>query len=72
MGWSILEEGGAGTKGQRWDSAAWCGSGVLAWARLTLTFCIQHLRDIQVLLGHLKGGVQVADGVILGGVRGER
>ena len=40
--------------------------------RLILTFCIQHLRDVQVLLGHLKGGVQVADGVVLGGERGER
>ena len=73
-GWggASREEGGAYTKGRRWDSAAWCGSGVLPGVRLTLTFCIQHLRDVQVLLGHLKGGVQVADGVVLGGERGER
>ena len=43
------------------------GNRVLLWARLTLTFCIQHLRDVQVFLCHLKGSVQVADGVILDG-----
>lgn len=43
----------------------------LAWTS-SLTFCIQHLGDVQVLFCHLKGGVQVADGVILDGVRGER
>lgn len=31
---------------------------------LTLTFCIQHLRDVQVLLSHFKGSVQVANGVV--------
>lgn len=41
----------------------------LAWTS-SLTFCIQHLGDVQVLFCHLKGGVQVADGVILDGVRG--
>lgn len=73
-GWggASREEGGAGTKGRRWDSAAWYGSRVLTRARLTLTFCIQHLRDVQVLLSHFKGSVQVANGVVLGGVRGER
>ena len=30
-----------------------------------LTFSIQHLGDVQELLRHLEGGVQVADGVIL-------
>lgn len=42
-------------------------------ARLTLTFCIQHLRDVQVFLCHLKGIVQVCDRVILGdGSEGRR
>lgn len=35
------------------------------------TFSVQHFGDVQVLLGHLERGVQVADGVVLPG-RGER
>lgn len=31
----------------------------------TLTFCVQHLGDVEVFLGHLKGIVQVGDWVIL-------
>ena len=30
-----------------------------------LTFSVEHLGDVQVLLSHLEGGVQVTDGVIL-------
>lgn len=30
-----------------------------------LTFSVEHLRDVQVLLSHLEGGVQVTDGVVL-------
>lgn len=30
-----------------------------------LTFCIQHLRDVQVLLSDIKGGVQISHWVIL-------
>lgn len=40
--------------------------------RLNLTFCIQHLGDVQVFLCHLKGSVQVANGVILDGCDRER
>ena len=31
----------------------------------SLTFSVKHLGDVQELLSHLEGGVQVTDGVIL-------
>lgn len=31
----------------------------------SLAFSVEHLGDVQELLGHLEGGVQVADGVVL-------
>lgn len=52
----------------------WTGSSVniILFSSTELTFCIQHLRDIQVFLCHLKSSVEVSNWVILGRHEGEK
>lgn len=52
----------------------WMGSSVylILFSSIDLTFCIQHLRDIQVFLCHLKSSIQVSNWVILARQEGEK
>lgn len=62
------EQGRGGVAAVEAGLCLWSITGVLAWAGLRLTFCIQHPGDVQVFLGYLEGSVKVANGVILGGL----